>query len=229
MPRRPSHCEPALALFAPAPGRICGALEGWARAHGHRLVAGVDEVGRGPLAGPVVAAAVILGDDHGMVGLDDSKKLPEERRAVLAEQIRTRALAVGLGIVGPERIDATDIRQASLEAMAQAFAQMLAASVVPDVVLVDGLDVFPLPEGAPPLVVRAFVKGDERSEAIAAASIVAKVHRDALMTAYHLEYPAYGFDRHKGYPTAAHRRALSTHGPSAIHRRSFRGVVCEAW
>ncbi len=199
-------------------------LEVWARARGYRKIAGVDEVGRGPLAGPVVAAAVVLGERHGIDGLCDSKKLSPARREVLAEQIDRRAEAFGFGVVGPARIDETDIRRASLQAMSLALGQVLAQGVHPDVVLVDGRDVFNLPPGAPAMHVKAFTAGDQRSLAIGAASIVAKVYRDALMREYHALWPEYGFDRHKGYPTAAHRRALAEYGPCEIHRMSFRGV-----
>jgi ribonuclease HII len=200
-------------------------LDAWARGHGYRFVAGVDEVGRGPLAGPVVAAAVLLGCDHGIEGLADSKQLSEVRRVTLARQISQRAVGVGLGVIGPERIDQTDIRRASLEAMGVALSELLAQQVIPDLVMVDGRDVFTLPAGAPAMRVKAFVKGDQRSQVIGAASIVAKVYRDALMQEYHAIWPEYGFDRHKGYPTAAHRGALVRLGPCEIHRRSFRGVL----
>jgi ribonuclease HII len=196
-------------------------------------VVGVDEVGRGPLAGPVVAAAVALGVEQLLPGLDDSKKLSPARRERLDPVIREAALAYGLGRVEPARIDQVNIRRAALEAMSLACAAMFAhlagqaaeCRPRPDGVLVDGLDVFPWPAGAPALPVRAFVKGDGRSRAIAAASIVAKVHRDALMRAYHARWPVYGFDRHMGYPSAAHLAALRAHGPCEIHRRSFHGVL----
>jgi ribonuclease HII len=190
------------------------------------LVAGVDEAGRGPLAGPVVAAAVLLRADHGIRGIRDSKQLSAARRSELDGEIRERALAVGLGVVGPERIDAINIRRAALEAMALAVQEVLGKELqpVPRMILVDGLDTVPLPTGvqAPPQ--QAFVRGDARSQAIGAASIVAKVHRDALMDQAHVRFPAYGFDRHKGYPTAEHRQAIRLRGPCEIHRRSFSGV-----
>ncbi|MBW2700789.1 MAG: ribonuclease HII [Deltaproteobacteria bacterium] len=200
-------------------------LEAWAEARGYHKVAGVDEVGRGPLAGPVVAAAVILPKDHGIDGLDDSKKLTPKKREVLAEAVRDIALAWGLAEVDAARIDATNIRLASLEAMGLAFVQMLAGGLVPDVVLVDGRDVFPFPSACLSVPIKAFPKADGRSRNVAAASIVAKVHRDALMATYHKRWPVYGFDGHKGYPTAKHRKALSEHGPCSIHRLSFRGVL----
>lgn len=220
MPRHPTVSENG-GLFADSAGQ---SLEAWARAHGYRLPAGADEAGRGPLAGPVVAAVVVLGAAR-IAGLADSKQLRPDRREVLARQVVERSAAVGLGVVNHARIDATDIRRASLEAMSLALQEVLDQGVVPDLVLVDGRDVFQLPAGAPAMQVRAFIKGDQRSRAIGAASIVAKVYRDTLMTEYHSLWPEYGFNRHKGYPTAAHKRALAEHGPCEIHRRSFRGVV----
>jgi len=193
------------------------------------VVVGVDEVGRGPLAGPVVAAAVALRVDQLIPGLNDSKKLSPAQRERLDGAVRQGALAFGLGRVEPARIDEVNIRRAALEAMSLAFGELLQAckpgGVMPDGVLVDGLDVFPWPAGAPALPVKAFVRGDGRSRAVAAASIVAKVHRDGLMRAYHARWPMYGFDQHMGYPTAAHQAALRQHGPCEIHRRSFHGVL----
>lgn len=219
MPRPPSVSEPSLALFPPEQHL----LEDWARAHGYNEIAGVDEVGRGPLAGPVVAAAVVL-PHTSLAGVTDSKKLSVGQRNVLDKQIKAWAKAYGIGVVGPARIDQTDIRLASLEAMGLALAQVLAQGINPDVVLVDGRDVFQLPKGAPAMRVKAFIKGDSRSQAIGAASIIAKVYRDNLMEEYHKRWPVYGFDRHKGYPTAVHRRAVLENGPCEIHRRSFKGV-----
>ena len=177
------------------------------------------------MAGPVVAAAVILPKEHGIVGLDDSKKISPGKREILAEAVRDKALAWGLAEVDAARIDTTNIRLASLEAMGLAFVQMLAAGVIPDVVLVDGRDVFPVPEGCPTMPLKAFPKADGRSRNVAAASILAKVHRDALMLVHHKRWPVYGFDGHKGYPTAKHRQALLEHGHCPIHRLSFRGVL----
>jgi len=201
-----------------------GSLEKWARSKGYTLVAGVDEAGRGPLAGPVVAAAVALGKGHGIEGLDDSKKLTARKREKLAVGICAKALGWGLGIIGPARIDEVNIRMASLEAMSRALSQLLIQGLQPDLVLVDGRDLFELPPRSARLVQRAFVGADGLSEAVAAASIVAKVYRDTLMIEYHAMWPQYGFERHKGYPTAEHRRLLKLHGPCEIHRRSFRGV-----
>ena len=186
---------------------------------GYRLVAGVDEAGRGPLAGPVVAAAVILpmqwpGGWPETQRLDDSKRLSPGQRNALFETIRKYALAWRVRAIGPETIDRINILQATLLGMARAVA---ALDPAPDFVLVDGNQ---LPEtGAP---ARAVVKGDQLSATIAAASILAKVARDRVMEAYHARYPQWEFARHKGYPTAAHREALSRHGPSPIHRASFR-------
>jgi len=201
-----------------------GSLEIWAKQQGYNRIAGVDEVGRGPLAGPVVAAAVVLPAKHTIEGLADSKKLSVKKREKKAFEIYSLAEGWGLGIVGPRRIDQINIRQASLEAMQRAFEQMLALGVEPDLVMVDGRDLFDLPARTPHVVARAFIKGDGRSENIAAASIVAKVYRDALMQEYHAFWPYYGFDRHKGYPTAEHKLVISKRGPCEIHRMTFRGV-----
>jgi len=180
------------------------------------LTAGVDEAGRGPLAGPVVAAAVILDPAAPIAGLRDSKRLSHARRVALADLIRERALAWSLGIAGPEEIDRINILQATHAAMSRAVAGLDPA---PELVLVDG-------NRLPALAVasRAVVGGDDLVAAISAASILAKVERDGRMIALAQLYPGYGFDRHKGYPTAAHRRALSELGPSPEHRRSFSPV-----
>lgn len=218
-PRKAPSKPPA----PPAAGGI-GSLEKWARRAGYSIVAGVDEAGRGPLAGPVVAAAVVLGVRHGIEGLDDSKKLTARKREKLSARIWSHAPGVGVGVVGPARIDELNIRRASLEAMARAYSELLAQGLQPDLVLVDGRDLFELPPRAPLTTQRAFVGADARSEAVAAASIVAKVYRDTLMLEYHAMWPEYRFGRHKGYPTAEHRRLLKQYGPCEIHRRSFRGV-----
>lgn len=178
---------------------------------GH-VVAGVDEVGRGPLAGDVVAAAVILGPSV-LEGLTDSKALSEIRRLELAERIRTDAVAWAIGRAGVEEIDALNILQASLLAMRRA---VEALSVQPTLVLVDGNR---LPEW--PYESRAIVKGDLTEPAISAASIIAKVTRDQEMIELDREYPGYGFASHKGYPTKTHLAALMRLGISRIHRRSF--------
>ena len=177
-----------------------------------QLVAGVDEVGRGPLAGDVVAAAVILTDSPAE-GVTDSKMLNPERREALAERIRDEAVSWALGRATVTEIDELNILQASLLAMRRA---VEALPIQPSLVLVDGNH---LPRW--PYEARAIVKGDLTEPSIGAASILAKVQRDAEMLALHEEYPAYGFDRHKGYPTKAHLAALETAGISPVHRRSF--------
>ena len=178
---------------------------------GH-LVAGVDEVGRGPLAGDVVAAAVILAESP-PAGVTDSKMLTPERREALAERIRDEAVSWALGRATVAEIDELNILQASLLAMRRA---VEALSIQPSLVLVDGNR---LPKW--PYEARAIVKGDLTEPSIGAASILAKVQRDAEMLALHEHYPAYGFDRHKGYPTKAHLAALEQLGVCPAHRRSF--------
>jgi len=180
------------------------------------MICGVDEAGRGPLAGPVFAAAVILGPAHGIKGLADSKKLSAQQRDRLAVQIRQYAVAWAVASASVEEIDTLNILQATLLAMRRAVERLPCA---PAEVLVDGLY---CPKIAPPA--RAIVGGDSLIAEISAASILAKTSRDALMLELHLQYPAYGFDRHKGYPTAAHLEALRAHGISAVHRRSFAPV-----
>jgi ribonuclease HII len=199
-------------------------LDAWGRSGGHRLIAGVDEVGRGPLAGPVVAAAVILPEEHGIEGIADSKELTPSKREKLSQAIQQKALSFGLGVVGPERIDEINILRASLEAMSIAMRQLIEKGTRPDLVLVDGTFCFPWPESGAPLLQKPFVRADARSQVVGAASILAKVHRDAMMVQYHARWPHYGFDRHKGYPTADHRRALREHGLCEIHRKTFAGV-----
>ncbi len=183
---------------------------------GVRLVAGVDEVGRGAWAGPVVTAAVILDPERIPEGLDDSKKLSAERRAALAAQILETALAVAFGEEPAEVIDRINILEATRRAMRAAIA---ALDPAPEHLLIDAvkLDGTGIPS-------RSIIKGDARSVSIAAASIVAKVRRDTLMEALDATYPAYRFGRHKGYGTAAHQAALAAHGPTPLHRMSFRGV-----
>ena len=181
------------------------------------LIAGVDEAGRGPLAGPVVAAAVILDPARPIAGLADSKTLSPLRREQLAMEIRAKARAWALGRAEVVEIDRLNILQASLLAMQRAVA---ALSIVPEQALVDG-------NRCPPLACpcRAIVKGDATVPAISAASILAKVARDAEMGELHERYPQYGFAQHKGYPTAAHRDALRRFGPCPEHRRSFAPVA----
>jgi ribonuclease HII len=179
-------------------------------------IAGVDEVGRGPLAGPVCVAAVILDPGNLPQGLDDSKKLSASRREALSVEIFARALAVSVALAPAAEIDAVNIRRATLKAMARA---ARALAVAPQFVLVDGRD---LPELSCPG--RAVIKGDASSLSIAAASIVAKVARDQLMARLDRLHPGYGFADHAGYPTAAHRAALQQLGPCREHRRSYAPV-----
>lgn len=182
------------------------------RARGFELVAGVDEVGRGPLAGPVVAAAVILDPDHLPDGLNDSKKLTASVRERLFTEIMRHA-HVAIASIPAARIDAINIRQATFEAMAEAVNGL---AVRADFALIDGRDVPPLPCPA-----EALIGGDRRSLSIAAASIIAKVTRDRMMTLLAQTYPDYGFEKHMGYGTAKHLEALALHGPTPLHRMSF--------
>ncbi|MEE9172560.1 MAG: ribonuclease HII [candidate division NC10 bacterium] len=186
------------------------------RRKGFLRLAGVDEAGRGALAGPVVAAAVILRDGRRIVGVTDSKRLSPRRRERLYGQIREEVLAVGVGVVDVSTIEARNILQATLLAMERAVVDL---QVSPDGVLVDGLAV-------PNVDVPVFpvARGDLECPSVAAASIVAKVTRDRIMADYHARYPAYGFDRHKGYGTDAHLQAIAEHGLSPIHRRTFSPV-----
>lgn len=187
-------------------------------AGGARVVVGCDEAGRGCLAGPVVAAAVVFAPGaEPPPGLDDSKRLTPEARAALVPEIRARALAVGVGRCSPAEIDRLNILWASMEAMRRAV-EALDLGAAPDTVLVDGNRTIP----GVPWIQQALVGGDARSGSIAAASVVAKVTRDADMEALDAAFPVYGWARHKGYPTAAHYAALAAHGPSPHHRRTFR-------
>jgi len=181
------------------------------------LVAGVDEAGRGPLAGPVVAAAVILDDLNPIRGLNDSKKLTAKRRELLFDEIRARALCFAIAEASVQEIDQINILQATMLAMKRA---VQALRLPPKLVLVDGNRI-------PTLAMRAeaIVKGDALVPAISAASILAKVHRDHLCQAMHQRYPAYGFDQHKGYGTAQHMAALQAHGPTDCHRMTFAPVA----
>jgi ribonuclease HII len=187
-----------------------------ARRCGYRLVAGLDEAGRGPLAGPVVAAAVILPRRCQLDGLNDSKQLTEAERERLYDEIRQRAVGIGVGQASEREIDAMNILEATRLAMGRA---IQALPSVPEYLLLDALE---LP--AVHLPQRAIIKGDTLSVSIAAASVIAKVTRDRLMGDYHRQYPQYNFHTHKGYGTAEHLRMLAMHGPCAIHRRSFRPV-----
>jgi ribonuclease HII len=187
------------------------------------LCAGVDEAGRGPLAGPVVAAAVILDPSRPIEGLADSKRLSASRRAQLARRIRSDALACAVALASPREIDELNVLQASLIAMQRAVA---ALPIAPLEVQVDGPY---LPAGFADCYRAEAVTGGDRSvAAISAASILAKVYRDRLMRWWHRRHPQYGFDRHKGYPSAQHLAALARHGPCAIHRLSYAPVAAAA-
>ncbi len=180
------------------------------------IICGIDEAGRGPLAGPVVAAAVILDRKRRINGLNDSKQLTEERRNVLAARIKERAIAWGVGVATVEEIDTVNIRQANFLAMQRAFAEL---SVQPTHVLVDGNDPPPIP-----CKTTCIIGGDALETCISAASILAKTHRDAMMVELCSQFPGYGFSQHKGYGVATHLAALKQLGPSPAHRRSFRPV-----
>ena len=189
------------------------AIEDGCFAEGFQVVCGVDEAGRGPLAGPVCAAAVILPPHLQIPGLNDSKKLTDKRRRELMPVIKEQALAYGIAFATHEEIDQINILQATYLAMERALAQL---NVKPDIALIDGNRAkdFGLP-------VKTVVHGDSLSASIAAASVLAKVTRDDLMLAMAEEYPQYGFEIHKGYGTKAHYAALTAHGPSPIHRMTF--------
>ena len=181
-------------------------------ARGFRHIAGVDEVGRGPLAGPVVAAAVVLPVDFAADGIADSKLLSDEERRTLAPRILSQALGVGLGVIHNDEIDRINILQATLRAMREALADVRAEAVI-----VDGSHRIPQIE----LEQLARPRADRFSLSVAAASIVAKVARDDMMRQAHRQFDVYGFDRHKGYATPAHFRALDTFGPCPLHRQTF--------
>jgi ribonuclease HII len=196
--------------------RLCSSrFEREARQLGWMRIAGLDEAGRGALFGPVVAAAVILNPKRRIVGLDDSKKLTPERRAELAPRIRQHALAWAVAEIDAQRIDAWNIYQASRQAMTAALQQL---SVQPDYLLIDAMQLDVLIEQ------KSLIKGDARSVSIAAASILAKTHRDTCMEKWDAVYPQYGLARHKGYATPDHLEALRQHGPSPLHRHSFAPV-----
>lgn len=198
------------------------AIEEQVRALGYQRIAGVDEAGRGPLAGPVVASACILPQDFFLRGINDSKKLSYEHRLKFFEELmRHPDIQYGIGVVEAVEIDQINILQASLKAMAIAVGRLPQA---PDFLLVDGNK---LPDcGSIPA--EPVIDGDRLSQAIAAASIIAKVTRDQIMLGYHALYPQYHFDEHKGYGTSVHLEALRTHGPTPIHRKSFGSVKCVA-
>ena len=189
------------------------AIEDACKEEGYRLICGVDEAGRGPLAGPVCAAAVILPEHLEIPGLNDSKKLSDKRRRELFPIIQDSALAYGIGFASPEEIDEINILQATFLAMRRAISQL---HVTPDLALIDGNRETDF--GVP---CRTVIKGDSLSANIAAASVLAKVSRDDLMLKAAEAYPGYGFEIHKGYGTKAHYAALEEKGPCAIHRRTF--------
>lgn len=196
--------------------RLCSSrFERAARKLGWTRIAGLDEAGRGALFGPVVAAAVILNPKRRIVGLDDSKKLTAERRDELAERIRQHALASAVAEMDAQRIDAWNIYQASLQAMAAALEQL---PVQPDYLLLDAVELDVLIEQ------KSIIKGDAKSVSIAAASILAKTHRDRRMLEWDAVYPQYGLAQHKGYATPEHLEALRVHGPTPLHRHSFAPV-----
>ncbi|MDE0635420.1 MAG: ribonuclease HII [Candidatus Poribacteria bacterium] len=190
------------------------AFERACRQDGYKRIAGIDEAGRGALAGPVVAAAVILPVDCKIDGLKDSKQLTPKQRSLLANEIRNVAISVGVSSVDNRLIEELNILQAALRAMAEAVQQL---TPQPDYLLVDGSK---LPKTNIPA--QAIPKGDNLSLSIAAASVIAKTTRDKLMIEFHQTYPNYGFAQHKGYPTAQHRQAIAQFGASAIHRNTFK-------
>ncbi len=191
-------------------------FEEQARQNGFRSVAGIDEAGRGPLAGPVVAAAVILPGKFDLPGLTDSKKLSQKKREELYPLIRQQAVAVGIALASPREIDEHNILRATLMSMQKAVGRL---PVVADYLLIDGIS--PIASHVPQKTIK---KGDSRSLSIAAASVVAKVVRDRIMVAFDRHFPAFGFAGHKGYGSESHRETIARLGPTPIHRYSFRGV-----
>lgn len=188
-------------------------FEDEARNSGFLQIAGIDEAGRGPLAGPVVAAACILPDDYKILGLDDSKKVSAQKREVLYEEIIMHSISYSIVRIEPEIIDRINILEATKKAMVQCVSEL---HIKPDIVLVDAVDLKQIPMPCKPII-----KGDALSNSIAAASILAKVFRDRIMCEYDAVFPGYGFSQHKGYGTAQHYAALRDLGACAIHRHSF--------
>jgi ribonuclease HII len=203
-------------MLFPLPSQPKDYFERMYYGQGYQRIAGLDEVGRGPLAGPVVAAAVILPKDGIEEELFDSKRISSEKREDLYEIILSKSLAVGIGSVGQEEIDLLNILQATLKAMVLAIGTL---AIRPDFLLIDGLQGLRL--SIPQKPIR---KGDQLSNSIAAASIVAKVTRDRMMLEYHQRYPQYNFAKHKGYGTKEHRKAIERFGICELHRKTFRGV-----
>lgn len=184
---------------------------------GYSLVAGIDEAGRGPLAGPVVAATVILPRNSTLEGVKDSKKMTSDAREKAFSLIERSAIGISLAVVSPREIDRINILQATLKAMKEA---VLRLDPQPDFLLIDGTYPVDLP-----IQQRCIIKGDERSLSISAASIIAKVYRDRMMYSYHNLFPQYDFSSNKGYGTPRHLKAIARHGPCSIHRLTFRGVL----
>lgn len=183
---------------------------------GGKIIAGLDEAGRGPIAGPVVAAAVVIPEGRRFPGLRDSKLVPEKEREVIYFDILAHAVCVGVGVSGVDAIERVNILQATKLAMADA---VKALKVRPDLLMLDAINInVDIPQ-------ESIIKGDAQSACIAAASIIAKYTRDAIMAEYHKQYPEYGFDRHKGYCTAEHIETLEKYGPSPIHRKTFRKMM----
>ena len=208
-----------LSLFPESASRLTGDTsfyEGLARRAGYNFIAGVDEAGRGPLAGPVVAGAVILPPNPELPGIRDSKMMTARARDEAFDVIRGEALAAAVGVVSRAYIDEFNILKASLEAMARA---VKALEPKPETLLVDGIHPVPLP-----ITQKCLKKGDQISLSISAASVLAKVYRDRIMRSYHRMYPVYGFDKNKGYGTRQHLEALKRHGPCAVHRLTFKRV-----
>ncbi len=191
-------------------------FEEQAQQRGFQAVAGIDEAGRGPLAGPVVAAAVILPEQFLLPGLTDSKKLSEKKREALYPEIRRQATAVGVGVASVAEIDRLNILQATLLAMRRAIARL---AVPPDHLLIDGITPLPIK-----ISQQTIKQGDSRSLSIAAASVIAKVVRDRIMLSFDKQLPEYGFAKHKGYGTKVHCQAIAAFGPSCQHRKTFAGV-----
>jgi ribonuclease HII len=187
------------------------------RLPGFRIIAGIDEAGRGPLAGPVVAAAVILPDNIRINGLRDSKKVPEKERASLFWDVLSFSIDIGIGIVESSEIDKINILNATRLAMQKAVVNL---NVLPDMLIIDAI---PLPS----VTVKQFpiIKADSKSAAVAAASIIAKHSRDMLMMRYHEQYPQYNFKKHKGYGTQEHLKMIGSYGPCRLHRKSFKKVM----
>ncbi|MCA1816963.1 MAG: ribonuclease HII [Acidobacteria bacterium] len=227
---QPSDASPRVSASSPIsapkrqrvlpPPKVGTLFEEAARSSGYKLIAGLDEVGRGALAGPVVAAAVILDPERPLpAGLNDSKKLTRLQRERISEELKASAVCYAVGLVPAEEIDRTNILVATRRAMLLALRKLCPTA---EYLLIDALQ---LREVALPQ--RAIIGGDACCASVAAASVIAKTHRDALMRAYDAEFPHYGFARHVGYGTREHWAALRAHGACAIHRRTFRGVIVE--